>query len=143
MTALLNPVTLARVYDNEFRTVANEDAVTLPEVLRTVYEAAWSELGQIDPAKVYNDRNPLVSSLRRNLQREHVERLIDLANNKLGNNPAAKPISDLSAGQLAELRDRLTAGAAQQNLDAYTRSHFRENAARITKLLDSRYVIVK
>lgn len=143
MTALLNPVTLARVYDNEFRTVANEDAVTLPEVLRTVYEASWSELGQIDPAKAYNDRDPLVSSLRRNLQREHVERLIDLANNKLGNNPAAKPISDLSAGQLAELRDRLTAGAAQQNLDAYTRSHFRENAARITKLLDSRYVIVK
>jgi hypothetical protein len=81
MTALLNPVTLARVYDNEFRTPSNEDAVTLPEVLKTVYEAAWVELGQIDPAKAYTDRAPLVSSLRRNLQREQVERLIDLANN--------------------------------------------------------------
>ena len=69
------------------------------------------------------------------------ERLIDLANNKLGNSPAAKPISDLAAGQLAELRDRLTAGAAQGNIDAYTKAHFRENAARITKLLEARYTV--
>ena len=100
-------------------------------------------MGQVDPAKAYNDRNPLVSSLRRNLQREHVERLIALANNKLGTSPAAKPISDLAAGQLAELRDRLNANAAQANLDAYTKAHFRENLARITKLLESRYVVIQ
>jgi hypothetical protein len=41
------------------------------------------------------------------------------------------------------LRDRLTAGAAQGNLDAYTKAHFRENAARITRLLDSRYMVVQ
>ena len=143
MTALLNPVTLARVFDNEFRTPSSEDAVTLPEILKTVSEATWSELSQIDPAKACNDRSPLVSSLRRNLQREHIERLIDLANNKLGASPAAKPISDLAAGQLAELRDRLTPGAAQGNLDAYTKAHFRENAARITKLLDARYTVIR
>ncbi|MES2708352.1 MAG: zinc-dependent metalloprotease [Verrucomicrobiota bacterium] len=143
MTAVLNPVTLSRVYDNEFRTPASEDAVTLPEVLKTVYEATWTELGKADPAKTYTDRDPLISSLRRNLQREHLDRLIDLANNKLGTAPAAKPISDLAIVQLTDLRDKLNALLAQEKIDAYTKAHLRENAARITKLIDARYVVVQ
>lgn len=143
MTAVLNPTTLSRVYDNEFRTVADQDALTLPEVLNTVRAAAWSELDNVDANKKFTDRQPLISSLRRNLQREHVDRLMDLANNKLGGAPAAKPISDLAATQLTELRDKLNAAAGNANLDNYTRSHIRENATRITKMLDARYVVVK
>ena len=60
---------------------------------------------------------------------------MDLANNKLGNVPAA--------GQLTELHDKLNAAAGNANLDNYTRAHLRENAARITKMLDARYVVVK
>jgi hypothetical protein len=143
MTALLNPVTLSRVFDNEFRTPADQDALTLPEVLNTVRNSAWSELDTVDAAKKFSDRQPLISSLRRNLQREHINRLMDLANNKLGNAPAAKPISDLAAVQLTELRDKLKASATNANLDNYTRAHLQENAARISKALDARYVIVK
>ena len=143
MTAMLNPVTLSRVFDNEFRTPGDQDALTLPEVLNTVRAAAWTELDNVDAAKKFTDRQPLITSLRRNLQREHIDRVMDLANNKLGNAPAAKPISDLAAGQLAELRDKLTAAAGNANLDNYTRSHLRENAARITKMLEARYVMVK
>ena len=88
-------------------------------------------------------REPLITSLRRNLQREHIDRLMDLANNKLGNAPAAKPISDLAATQFTELRDKLNAAAGNANLDNYTRAHLRENATRITKMLDARYVVVK
>lgn len=143
MTALLNPVTLTRVYDNEFRVPGDQDFITLPEVLNTVRDVAWSELDNIDPEKKYTDRQPLISSLRRNLQREHIDRLMDLANNKLGAAPAAKPISDLAAVQLAELRDKMSAAANNANLDTYTRAHFRENAARVTRLLESRYVIVR
>ena len=143
MTAVLNPVTLSRIYDNEFRTAADQDTLTLPEVLNTVRAASWSELDNVDANKKYSDRQPLISSLRRNLQREHVDRLIDLANNKLGSAPAAKPISDLAATQLTELRDKLNAAAGNANMDNYTRSHLRENAARITKMLEARYVVVK
>ncbi len=143
MTAILNPVTLSRVFDNEFRTPGDQDALTLPEVLNTVRDAAWIELNNVDAAKKFSDRQPLITSLRRNLQREHIDRVMDLANNKLGNAPAAKPISDLAAGQLAELRDKLNAAAGNANLDNYTRAHLRENAARITKMLEARYVMVK
>jgi Met-zincin len=143
MTAMLNPVTLSRVFDNEFRTPGDQDALTLPEVLHTVRTAAWTELDNVDPNKKFTDRQPLISSLRRNLQREHIDRLMDLANNKLGNAPAAKPISDLAAGQLAELRDKLNAANGNANLDNYTKAHFRENSARITRLLEARYMVVK
>jgi hypothetical protein len=143
MTALLNPVNLSRVFDNEFRTANDQDALTLPEVLNTVRAAAWSELENPDNNRQFSDRQPIISSLRRNLQREHIDRLIDLANNKLGTAPAAKPISDLAAAQLAELKEKLTATAAIEKLDNYSRAHLRENAARITKMLDARYVVVK
>ena len=36
MTSLLNPTTLRRVYDNEFRTPADADSLTLPELLQTI-----------------------------------------------------------------------------------------------------------
>jgi hypothetical protein len=143
MTALLNPVTLSRVFDNEFRTPSDQDALTLPEVLNLVRSSAWTELEAVDGGKKFTDRQPLISSLRRNLQREHIDRLMDLANNKLGNSPAAKPISDLAAVQLTELRDKLNIVAGNGNIDNYTRAHLRENATRITKALEARYVLVK
>jgi hypothetical protein len=37
----------------------------------------------------------------------------------------------------------LKAASGNANLDNYTRAHFNENVARISKALDARYVIVK
>lgn len=141
LTAVLNPVTLERIYDNELRTPADQDALTLPEVFRTVHSAIWSELTNIDAGKQFTDRQPLISSLRRNLQREHIDRLMGIAADRLGTSPAAKPASDLASVQLSELRDSMEAALKATNLDAYTRAHLRENATRITKFLDSRYLI--
>ncbi len=44
LTNLMNPVTLQRVYDNEFRVAAEEDALTLAELMDTITAAAWSEV---------------------------------------------------------------------------------------------------
>jgi len=41
---LMYPTTLRRIYDNEFLVSADEDAITLPELLDTVADAIWSEL---------------------------------------------------------------------------------------------------
>ena len=148
--AVVNVKQLAPFSDREddvHRTQNDEKKLTAKMKSRLmvppVRAAAWTELDNVDAAKKFTDRQPLITSLRRNLQREHIDRVMDLANNKLGNAPAAKPISDLAAGQLAELRDKLSAAAGNANLDNYTRSHLRENAARITKMLEARYVMVK
>ena len=77
LTMLMNPGKLRRVYDNEAYTPADQDAVTLPEIMNTIGDAAWSELDKGVNQK-YTARKPMISALRRALQREHAERLIDL-----------------------------------------------------------------
>ncbi len=142
LTGVLNPTTLSRVFDNEWRTPGDKDALTLPELLDAVRDGIWSELDRVDAAKQYTARQPLISSLQRNLQGEHLERLIDLANNKL-TGPAARPISDLSLAQLDGLKGKITNVANLPNLDPYSRAHLREAANRITKLQESRFVITR
>lgn len=141
LTMLMNPTTLNRVYDNEFRTPAEEDAVTLPEVLSGVSDAVWAELdGDVDAS--HTARKPMISSLRRNLQREHLERLIDLTlpNRALG--AAAKPVANLSVHQLRELQEKIAValdkGAAK--IDPYTVAHLAEAKVRIEKALDAQYI---
>jgi hypothetical protein len=78
LSLLMNPTTLRRVYDNEQLVPKDQDAVTLPEVLDKVQAEIWSELDAKVEGEV-NARKPRISSWRRNLQREHLERLLDLA----------------------------------------------------------------
>ncbi|MCC6232126.1 MAG: zinc-dependent metalloprotease [Verrucomicrobiales bacterium] len=143
LTRLLNPGTLGRVYDNEFLVPAKEDAVTLPEVLRAVDSEIWSELDR--NGGTFSDREPLISSLRRNLQREHVERLIDLSMPASWGQASHKPISTLALLQLRQLSERIgktTESRKEANaLDAYSRAHLTEAKLRIDKALDAGYVL--
>ncbi|MBK96878.1 MAG: hypothetical protein CMJ79_14360 [Planctomycetaceae bacterium] len=144
LTSVLNPTTLRRVYDNEFRIPADQDALTIPEVLDTVTGAIWGELGAPLEAAT-NVRKPAISSLRRNLQREHVNRLIDLAMTNDGTNESFKPISNLSRAQLRALADRIAAfrEANQDKLDAYSGAHLEEVQTAITKAMEADFVITK
>ncbi len=141
LTRLLNPGTLGRVYDNEFITPANEDAVTLPEVLKTVETEIWSELEKGEGR--FTDRAPMISSLRRNLQREYVERLIDLSMPNSWGQASHRPIGNLALMHLRGLSWRLgkVVGAREAELDAYTRAHLTEAKVRIDKAIDAGYVL--
>ena len=44
LSQLLGPTTLRRIYDNELRLPADEDALTLKEVLDTVTDSVWEEI---------------------------------------------------------------------------------------------------
>lgn len=142
LTSMLNPTTLGRVYDNEFAVAADKDALTLPELLDTLRDGIWMELDKIDAAKNFTSRQPLIGSLRRNLQREHLDRLIDLATGKLIG-PASKPVSDLSLALLEGLKAKLANIVNLPNLDPYSRAHLKEAVNRITKLQESRFHISK
>lgn len=140
LTSLMNPTTLRRVYDNELRLPADEDALTLPELLETVTAAAWSELDQECPEERDN-RNPMISSLRRNLQQEHAQRLIDLVLEKNERTAAYKPISDLARMEMMDLSEKITERleSCQKKMDAYTRAHLSEVNMRIAKALEAEY----
>ena len=141
LTALLNSTTLRRVYDNEFRIPADEDAFTLPELLDSVRDEIWSEL-EDKPEEEYSTRKPMISSLRRNLQREHLERMIDLTLPNNGTSAAYKAISNLSVKQLRDLQEKIeqTLKSHSKSMDAYTEAHLAEAAHRIGKALDADYV---
>lgn len=141
LTQLMNPTTLRRVYDNEFRVPADQDAITLPELLTAVQKEIWSELSA-EANGQYSDRQPMISSLRRNLQQEHMERLIDLMLPGTGNSAANKAITNLSVLQLKELMasiDKLLE-KSDAALDTYSRAHLVESSQRIDKALDAEYI---
>jgi hypothetical protein len=148
MTMLLNPTALRRVYDSELAIGAEIDVVTLPELLDSVSKAAWEELGfggnggksreaSFAKVKAFTVRTPAISSLRRNLQREHLQRMIDLSLQK-GTSSSTRTIALLARMTLENLGQSLEAGL-KESLDAYTRSHLADARARITKALDASY----
>ncbi|HAO00107.1 MAG TPA: hypothetical protein DCQ98_22910 [Planctomycetaceae bacterium] len=141
LTSLMNPSTLRGVYDNEFRVAPDQDALTLPELMQTIQTEVWSELGAIGDQQ-FTARQPAISSLRRNLQREHLSRLIDLMLEGNGSNAAYKPIATLALVQLQGLKDRIdgTVGGAGDKLDPYTRAHLVEASMRIAKAVDAGFV---
>lgn len=141
LTMLMNPSTLRRVYDNEMMIESNKDALTLPEMLTSVETEIWSEL-KLKPNGKYNNRKPMISSLRRNLQREYIERLIDLMNPDGGNPAASRPVSTLSMLHLRQLAKKLDkmVKSNKGKLDQYTEAHLRDAQTRITKALEARYV---
>lgn len=79
LTRFLNPATLTHVYDNELRVPADQDYVTLPEVLETIRAGIFEEVDKWQDRPPFTSRKPFISSLRRNLQREYVDRLVDLS----------------------------------------------------------------
>jgi len=142
LTGLMNPSTLRHVYDNEFRVPADQDSLTLPEMLATVSTAVWSEL-DVKAEGQYTARKPLISSLRRNLQREHLERLIDLTLPGRSQGPAGKTISTLASEQLRQISKKIEAAqaAAADKHDPYTAAHLAQARDRITKALDADYIL--
>lgn len=141
LTMMLNPTTLNRVYDNEFRVSADEDAVTLPEIMTGISNRVWSELDE-KPQKTFTARKPMITSLRRNLQSEHVERLIDLAMPNAGLGAAGRPITTLAVFDLRSIKTKLDDMLKNNKarLDPYTMAHFDEVSHRIGAALDAQYV---
>ena len=141
LTMLMNPNRLERVFDNEMLTPSAEDMVTLPEVLASLSDAIWRELKQTNE-RAYNARVPMISSLRRNLQREYLERLIDLSMPETWGNASRKAVSNLVLAQLRKLSAQI-AGVLQEKadkLDPYSQAHLSEAKLRIDKALDASYI---
>ena len=140
LTWLMNPTTLRRVYDNEWRVPEDEEALTLPELLKTINTAVWTELDSECPDD-RNDRKPMISSLRRNLQREHMQRLLDLVLDTSSDTAAYKPISNLARMELRSIAKRIDDSIKKcgEKMDAYTLAHLTETKERIESALEAGY----
>lgn len=136
MLYLMNADTLSRVYDNELRTPADQDAVTIPEVMGVVVKNVFSELdGKADGP--FSNRKPMISSLRRNLQSELTNRLVDLAMR-----PARlpQPVPAIAEYHLQQTLAKLTSALEKMpgdQLDEYTKVHLIDLKSSIEKALNS------
>lgn len=142
LTMLMNPTTLRRVYDNELRLPSDQDTLTLPELLNKVSKQAWSELDAECPPD-RNERKPMISSLRRNLQREHLERLTDLVLDSGSSTAAYKPISNLAMMQLRDLKLKIehSLNTCGEKMDAYTKAHLFNSKQKIEQTLSAQVSI--
>src|SRR5262249_33263477 len=91
----------------------------------------------------FTARQPMVSSLRRNLQREELDRLIDLTLPGTMFGAASKPVSNLAVAKLREIRGKIKGimdGDGASKVDPYTSAHLGEAGVRTDKALDAQYI---
>ncbi|MDX1963116.1 MAG: zinc-dependent metalloprotease [Pirellulales bacterium] len=134
LSQLLSPLTLERLYDSELRISRDEDAFTVAELLKKLTSSIFSEVDKL-PDGEFTDRKPAISSLRRNLQRQYLDRLTKIA---LGQTDAPNDCRSLAQLELKNLNERLTKNlAANPKLDSYTLAHLTEVQSYIGKVLNA------
>ncbi len=75
---LLSSLTLERLHDTELKVPADQEAFTTAELIGRLTKMVYAELENLQ-AGDYTNRKPAISSLRRNLQRDYLTRLSNLA----------------------------------------------------------------
>ncbi len=139
MFNLLNPFTISRVHDAEIKIDASKDAITVPEIMSKTTLAIWSELKA--PARgTYTDRSPMISSLRRNLQRQHLDMVLNIVLSQPGVMYPADAHSVARTTAKATMQQIETV-LKNDNIDMASRAHLEQAHARIEKALDAEFII--
>src|SRR5438093_3931017 len=128
LSRLFNPVTLARLQDNELRFEPNETPFTMADLFNGLDHAIWSELDS-GAAKI--------SSLRRNLQREHLKHLIRLVL-RPAQSPVPEDATTLARASLTGLQTKIHSVLnAPKVTDRISNAHLQETDDRITSALQA------
>lgn len=128
LRSLLEGDRLNRLRDMELKTQQGQ-ALTLPELFETLQKSIWTEVLQ-------NGETRQISSIRRALQREHLDIMLAMV---LRNDSVPEDARTLAWYELRQLRKALD-GATRSSgkLDTYTKAHLEETRDRITKALDAK-----
>ena len=140
LTMVMNPTTLKNVYDNEFRVTSDQDTITLPEVMGAVVNEVFSEIDEA-PKQTFTERQPMISSFRRNLQLNLIDRLIDFTRPGTMSGASAAPVRALSVEHLENLKTKIDKTLESNGkLDDYTRSHLSSASSRIERALAAVFI---
>ncbi|MHC2070921.1 zinc-dependent metalloprotease [Bremerella sp. T1] len=134
LSRMFSSITLERMHDAELKVPADQDAFTTAEMIESLTDAIFSELDSLEDGE-YTVRQPAISSLRRNLQRDYLQRLSTLA---MGNSFAPADCQTIAYAELMDLSNKLEELEEEElELDSYTRAHLLETKRRIDKVLDA------
>ena len=89
----------------------------------------------------YDDRNPMISSLRRMLQADMIDRLVKMANGKAGFSQTVRQLAQLHVQQIDARLASMLAEAERSNLDTYSHAHLNDLKTRTSRALQAIYVV--
>jgi hypothetical protein len=125
---LLSGDRLTRLRDIELKTQPGQ-ALTLPELFDTLQNGIWTEV--VQP----NDKLSQISSLRRALQRQHLNMMTSMV---LRTKYVPEDARSLAWYKLRQLRDKLNKTLSNSGkLDDYTQAHLEETRDHINKTLNA------
>lgn len=137
LMALASPQTLQRVYDAEAKT-SGEDKMTAAELIRTVRDMVWSEIGDkaLAATRPASDAVPMISPERRGMQDTHLQYLLATAESatELGLSPDLKNQARYALRELSERIKKTIDGRAA--MDFASRGHLVEAKSRIDRTLE-------
>lgn len=136
LAQLLDAYTLTRLHDSELKVPDDADLYTLAEHLRKLVDALFTEWQQRDAEGEYSNREPYISSFRRNLQRTALGYLIDLVTTRRNVPPDARSLARMHLLDLKQDLDRLLTRKALK-LDDYSRAHLLDSQRRIEQMQDA------
>jgi hypothetical protein len=137
---LTSPQVLQRVYDAELKTKA-EDKFTAAELISRTRTAIWGNVSLNDAAAKFTDAKPMLSSLKRNLQRQHVNFMLAIADSKPGSMVSAD-LHSMVCYSLRDLSEQIGKLIAQSNgrVDLASKAHLSETKAQIDRVLNAPYI---
>ena len=149
----LSPDVLSRLANQELQVDAGADALRSAEIFRALSDGIWSEVANPSAAGAAKDKAFGLSTIRRNLQREHLRRLstIVLGDKRspyndmfayvlfLGNQSYPADARSLARLHLKEINVKIGKALDQKDfpIDDTTKAHLEECKFRITKVLDA------
>jgi len=138
LLALVSPQVLQRVYDAELKS-KSEDKFTAAELISRVRKVIWGDIS-VDGGTKFTDAKPMISSLRRNLQRQYVSYMLAIAESKPGALVSAD-LQSMVAFTMQELSnqigDTLKAG---DTVDFATRAHLSQTKSQIDRTLNAPHI---
>jgi hypothetical protein len=138
LLALVSPQVLQRVYDAELKSQA-EDKFTAAELISRVRSIIWGDLS-VDGKTKFTDAKPMISSLRRNLQRQYVSYMLAIAESKPGALVSAD-LQSMVAYAMQELSSDIdSALKAGTTVDFATRAHLSQTKSQIDRTLNAPHI---
>jgi hypothetical protein len=125
------------LHDAELKVSPETDTFTVAELIERLTDVVFAELDSLEDGN-YSNRSPAVSSLRRNLQRNYLQVLSNLA---LGRTSSPQDCQAIAYLQLGKLHEKMEKGKRQAGLDSYTLAHLTASADRIQKVLEASMVL--
>jgi hypothetical protein len=127
LNQLMHPLVFSRIRDAEVRWGAGA-VLPIPDLMQTLTHTIWSE--------VWDSRRN-VNSMRRDLQRLHIDQLTEIVTTNQNRMPAdGRALARYQLNQLDGRLQRSLQGGGR-TLDAYTRAHLLESRERISRALQA------